>query len=187
MLRGVLPVADLLGRDGAFTPARAAQVAAGQTRALEHLHARGIVQRDLKPAYVVLHATRGPVVLDLGLAKDLRACRRLTAAGEVLGTVSAMSPAQVRGLTVDSRADVYAPGAICYALVAGRSPHPGPAVVALRRPLRGAPPALSTLVPSIAPSLERERQTARARATPRGAPRPRASAEAPERAVLDAA
>lgn len=168
---GRFRIAGVLGRGGMATvyrafdpargdqqvvqPARAAAIVAALARALEYLHGRGVVHRDLKPANVVLHAARGPVILDLGLAKDLRSGRRLTANGEILGTVSFMAPEQVRGGDVDARTDVYALGAVLFALITGRSPHPGPPAVALRRILRGATPSLCAAAPTTPPALDR--------------------------------
>jgi serine/threonine protein kinase len=180
-------LADLLDRDGPFEPARAAGVVAALGRALEHLHARGIVHRDLKPANVVLHATRGPVVLDLGLAKDLRARRRLTAAGEILGTVSFMAPEQVQGREVDRRTDVFALGAVLFALISGRSPHPGPPVVALRRLLHSDAPSLASLAPSVSPALDLVVRAALSRDPARRPASAEALARALEQAQPDAA
>ncbi|MCO5168144.1 MAG: serine/threonine protein kinase [Planctomycetes bacterium] len=136
-------LADLLERQGPLAPRDAACIVSRLARALDVLHERGIVHRDLKPANVVLHPERGPVVLDLGLAKDLRARRGLTGPGEILGTISFMAPEQVQGGAVDARTDVYALGAILFTLVVGRPPHPGPPVVALRHILHGPTPSLA--------------------------------------------
>ncbi|MBX3471432.1 MAG: serine/threonine protein kinase [Planctomycetes bacterium] len=155
-------LADVLAQQGPLAPRDAACVVARLARALDVLHERGIVHRDLKPANVVLHPTRGPVVLDLGLAKDLRAQRGLTGPGEILGTVSYMSPEQVQGGPVDARTDVYALGAILFTLVTGRPPHQGPPVVALRHILHGPAPLLGRHVP-VSPSLEAACRAALAR------------------------
>jgi len=110
--------------------------------ALAYAHAQGVIHRDLKPANVLIGAFGETVVIDWGLAKDLRASEQQsssslasvdsvdpasaqTQVGSVLGTPAFMSPEQARGETVDERADVYAIGAILYNLLAGRPPHSG--------------------------------------------------------------
>lgn len=90
-------------------------------RALRHAHDRGIVHRDLKPANLLL-ATSGQVKLsDFGIAR-LFGNTRLTAAGNVLGTVEFMAPEQADARPVGPRADLYSLGGVLFALLAGRAP-----------------------------------------------------------------
>ena len=115
--------------------------------ALAYAHSEGEIHSDLKPANILCGDFGETVVIDWGLAKDLRAAddsldpdRRvpgprdpapdalsssLTVAGAVMGTPSYMPPEQARGERADERSDVYALGAILYTVIAGAPPLSG--------------------------------------------------------------
>jgi len=98
--------------------------------AVDHAHRRGVVHRDLKPANIVVDDTGRARVLDFGVARLTQSgpdsATMHTAAGQIIGTLAYMSPEQAAGdpRSIDSRADVYALGAILYELLAGSPPLP---------------------------------------------------------------
>ena len=92
-------------------------------QALVHLHAQGVVHRDLKPHNVVFDARRGPVICDLGLAHVPDSL--LTQRGEMLGTPAYMAPECFLAAAVDARADLFSVGVMLYELLTGRLPFEG--------------------------------------------------------------
>jgi eukaryotic-like serine/threonine-protein kinase len=112
--------------------------------ALHYAHSRGVVHRDLKPANVMLGDYGEVWVLDWGLARLIEEAQQeaveagqrqslvrpdpsrlanlpsLTKPGNVVGTVHYMAPEQVRGETIDGRADVYSLGVMLYELLTMR-------------------------------------------------------------------
>jgi len=146
----------------------AAQIAHGLAAA----HEKGIVHRDLKPENVVVSKDGRVKILDFGLAKlsprgqpgeDLTSAGTqsiLTEAGAVYGTVSYMSPEQVRGEPVDARSDIFSFGTILYELLSGKNPFRAAtsaetmaAILRHEVPPLAAAPALS---PIVARCLERK-------------------------------
>ena len=159
-------------------PARLALLASGMAvcEALAYAHSKHIIHRDLKPANVLVGKFGETVVIDWGLAKDLRATAvdpvaarspsdatlpddaghpgDATVEGQVMGTPSYMPPEQATGVGVDERADVYALGALLYHVVAGRPPYLGRTAGEILAALEaGPPPALATVEPAVPDDL----------------------------------
>jgi serine/threonine protein kinase/tetratricopeptide (TPR) repeat protein len=100
-------------------------------RAIQHAHQKGIIHRDIKPSNVLVTNQDGvpvPKVIDFGIAKATQG--RLaddtvfTAFEQFLGTPAYMSPeqAQLGGLDVDTRSDIYSLGVLLYELLTGKTP-----------------------------------------------------------------
>jgi len=99
--------------------------------ALVAAHGKGVLHRDLKPANISITRS-GAKLLDFGLATlggaaTVDATR--TGSGQVMGTAAYMSPEQARGLTADTRSDIFSFGVVLYELIAGRRPFAGPSIV----------------------------------------------------------
>jgi tetratricopeptide (TPR) repeat protein len=112
-----------LARDGPLSVAEALSIAQAIARGLGAAHAAGIVHRDVKPANIMLLPDGGVKVLDFGLAKAQDVT--LTASRVMMGTVSYMAPEQIRGTSVDARADVWALGVVLFEMLTGQRPFEG--------------------------------------------------------------
>lgn len=117
-------------------------------------HDKGVIHRDLKPENVFLTRDGQIKVLDFGIARlrELSTASSATRAGSTMGSPQAMPPEQARGLwdEVDARSDLWAVGALMFALLAGRSVHEGRTTneVLLSAMTKPAAP-LASVVPTI--------------------------------------
>ena len=100
-------------------------------KAVQHAHHKGVIHRDLKPSNVMvtMHDSHPvPKVIDFGVSKAIN--QRLTektlftAYGQMIGTPVYMSPeqAEMSGLDIDTRSDVYSLGVLLYQLLTGSTP-----------------------------------------------------------------
>ena len=97
--------------------------------AVHHAHRNGIIHRDLKPDNILVTAEGQPKILDFGVARiidrDHAVTTMRTSAGQLIGTLSYMSPEQIEGdvTALDTRTDVYALGIVLYELLSGQLPY----------------------------------------------------------------
>jgi tRNA A-37 threonylcarbamoyl transferase component Bud32 len=110
-------------------PLRAIGITIQIARGLSAAHLKSIIHRDLKPENVFVIEKDGVPdvikIVDFGIAKDIKAGKRLTAIGMVLGTPEYMSPEQATGQETDHRVDMYALGCILYEMLTGDVPFKG--------------------------------------------------------------
>ena len=99
--------------------------------AIQHAHQKGVIHRDLKPSNVMvtIHDNKPvPKVIDFGVSKaisqQLTERTLFTAYGQMIGTPVYMSPeqAQMSGLDIDTRSDIYSLGVMLYELLTGSTP-----------------------------------------------------------------
>src|SRR5689334_17502148 len=114
-----------LAREGAFPMADAARLARDVALALAHVHANGIVHRDVKPENILL-SPNGAVLLDFGHARAptiLPNADSYDAKKYIVGTPNYVSPEQVSGRRVaDSRSDIYSLGCVLLEMLTGTVP-----------------------------------------------------------------
>jgi predicted ATPase len=158
LLTGPLPL-DTLQR-------LAIQIADGLAAA----HERHIVHRDLKPENILVDRGGTVKILDFGLAQfrvggagdasalvsEAATARRLTEAGDVLGTLGYMAPEAAGGAAADHRADQFSLGTILYEMATGREPFRRESTVqTLVATLRDEPEPLASLRPELPTALQR--------------------------------
>ncbi|MEZ5498929.1 MAG: protein kinase [Steroidobacteraceae bacterium] len=110
-----------LMRNG-VTMRQALRFAHAIARALEAVHAAGVLHRDLKPGNVMLREDGGVALIDFGMAKHEALTLEITDAGLIFGTPHYMSPEQGHAQPLDERSDLYSLGVILYELLTGHKP-----------------------------------------------------------------
>ncbi len=144
-------VEDMIERDGKIPLPEAIEIVFGITRALQYLHTKGIVHRDVKPGNIMV--TRGGVAKlgDFGFVKS-SLDSVLSTEGEVLGTPDYISPEAALGeKDLDFRSDIYSLGATIYHMLSGRPPFGGSGSTVMEAHIKNQAPALQSLCPDLPP------------------------------------
>ena len=114
-----------------LTPRERLELFVPVCQAIQHAHQKGIIHRDIKPSNILITLADGqPVakVIDFGVAKaiDQRLTEQtmFTQLGQIVGTLEYMSPEQadMGGLDIDTRSDIYSLGVVLYELLTDSSP-----------------------------------------------------------------
>ena len=150
--------------NGALSPRKTIEFSVPIARGLAAAHAKGLVHRDLKPENIFLLEDGQVKILDFGLVRQVgletasgaTETFARTDAGVVMGTVGYMAPEQVRGQTVDARADIFALGAVLYEMLSGRRAFQGETVAdSMTAILSHDPPDLAGIAMDLPPALDR--------------------------------
>ena len=129
LVKGV-PINEYCDRNR-LTPRERLELFVPVCQAIQHAHQKGIIHRDIKPSNLLVTLADGqPLVkvIDFGVAKavDQRLTERtmFTQLGQIVGTLEYMSPeqAEMGGLDIDTRSDIYSLGVVLYELLTGSSP-----------------------------------------------------------------
>ncbi|MFJ9809178.1 serine/threonine-protein kinase [Streptomyces sp. NPDC101158] len=183
-----------------LTPAETCRMGATLASALTHVHARGVVHRDVKPSNILLDRADAPHLADFGISRRLDAAAGpepvpdadadADTGGRLLGTASYMAPEQALGRQTGPAADVYSLGLVLLEALKGEAEYGGApleaALAHLERPpvvppdlpaeLAGLLTAMTAQAPTARPDA---RTCARALADPRIAASPAHHASAP--------
>ena len=132
-----------------------APIIAAVGSALDYAHQRGLLHRDVKPANILLADPDGQerraFLADFGIARSIDDAAGLTATNMTVGTVNYAAPEQLRGESIDGRADQYALACTAFHLLAGAAPFDdsNPAVV-ISRHVHAPPPSIGVHRPELA-------------------------------------
>ncbi|WP_405141437.1 protein kinase [Sphaerisporangium sp. NBC_01403] len=150
------PLDRLLTRLTRIAPEPAMELIAQAASALQAVHDRGIVHRDVKPGNLLVRPDGTLVLTDFGIARaDMG--HRLTDAGMVLGTAAYCAPEQAEGQPVTPAVDLYALGVVAYECLAGHRPFDGdtPVTIALKHIREDPPPLPPDVPPAVRHLVER--------------------------------
>jgi tetratricopeptide (TPR) repeat protein/tRNA A-37 threonylcarbamoyl transferase component Bud32 len=151
--------------DSPLTPDQVIDVGIQVAEALSEAHAHGVIHRDIKPQNVIITPRGQLKVLDFGLARvtqneqnsqpEAKTVTQLTEEGYIVGTVSYMSPEQLKGQAVDARSDLFSLGVMLYECAAGKPPFTGSSKIEISsKVLQVEPRKPSELNPGIPHGLE---------------------------------
>lgn len=148
------PTLETILHEGTIDLGRAAALIGQIASGLDAAHARGIIHRDVKPSNILLTDDGTVRIADFGITHV--ATSALTLDMRELGTPAYMSPEQVNGKVLDSRADLFFLGVLTYEILTGRKPFNGTDVVSIAHAIAHAKPVpVSVANPDLPQALDR--------------------------------
>jgi serine/threonine-protein kinase len=148
---------DRLQREKRLPLADALTITRDIADGLGYAHSRGVLHRDVKPENILLSDGHA-LVADFGLARAIGAAdySKLTETGVIVGTVSYMSPEQLReSRDLDQRADIYSLGCIQYEMLTGAPPYTGRSLTEVVTRILGAEvPPMQRVRPDVPVAVE---------------------------------
>lgn len=104
---------------GAIPYERATRFMVKILEAMQFVHEKQFVHRDMKPGNIMIRNDERVCILDFGIAKDMGSQGGGTVIGTIIGSDGYMSPEQADGFSIDHRADIYALGCVFYYMLTG--------------------------------------------------------------------
>ena len=120
---------------------------------LSYAHQRGVIHRDIKPANIMVSDEGTVKIVDFGIAH--MGDKGVTRTGQVVGSLSFMSPEQLEGKIIDARTDIFSTGVVLYELITNVLPFEGESTAATLMKIIHEPPLpLKNFVTDFPPDLE---------------------------------
>lgn len=153
LLTGVT-LSEALATAGPFPHDFASLVVTQLASALDYIHGRGLVHRDVKPSNVMIGDEAHVTLMDFGISKRLSGEGAMTLPGEFVGTLNYMAQEQIKGEKETPATDVYALGLVTYEMLVGRPVFSGGAATILHDQLYVIPPGIRTVDAALPASIE---------------------------------
>jgi serine/threonine protein kinase len=144
-----------IGKGERYTLEQSLKMIRDLLAALDYAHKQGIVHRDIKPANLLIEPGGRIKLTDFGVARIQDSGEATRTQGAMVGTLKYMSPEQVQGQPVDSRADLFAVGIVLYQLLTSKRPFDGENDFSIIHQIIGHEPAPpSTFNPQLPTELD---------------------------------
>ncbi|MBC7475224.1 MAG: serine/threonine protein kinase [Candidatus Sericytochromatia bacterium] len=119
---------ELLNQKGHFSLDEATSIIADTALALDYIHKKNIIHRDVKPSNIIILTDGVTKLTDFGVTKDMNSS--LTMDGSLVGTIAYASPEQ-DSKELDGRSDIFSLGIVLYELVTGQKPFVGDTIASV--------------------------------------------------------